>query len=440
MNEIPVGSFGIDFVIRNYINSVNSVVAKICDYDPEDNLVFMALNNLASKMYKNKTSLLLYSDVKKIINEILPRETYSNSLLKILAEEDILSIIKMDGEKKIRFTYERMSDFFIANHILYNTSEEQLASFISPDFCLSNKGILEMLAILIPEKYNGKEITNYICNENETEIYQAFIKSIQWRAPNTITKTTIRLIEYCLCEASYIFEVLDALLAISTDATNPLNINFLSQRLSKINQIRRDYIFSYFLLEGWERESIVKMMITSALYEDISYYDEESLFLYSLLLAWFCSATDRRVRDYSSKALTRILIQIKNRLIDFLKAVIYVNDEYIVERSVSSIYASLLYLQESNTTKKVSEAIIKDKFIDCFDNIIIRDELRLIIELACLQDKSFLSEDELFDIQNKKSGNKFCKIDEEKYNEIIKKVPYDRPMINYVGTWYEDFQ
>ena len=28
MNEIPVGSFGIDFVIRNYINSVNSVVAK----------------------------------------------------------------------------------------------------------------------------------------------------------------------------------------------------------------------------------------------------------------------------------------------------------------------------------------------------------------------------------------------------------------------------
>lgn len=440
MNEIPVGSFGIDFVIRNFINNINNVVARICDYDPEDNFVFITLNNLASKMYKNKTSFLLYSDVKKIINEILPRETYSNSLLKILAEEDILSIIKMDGEKKIRFTYERMSDFFIANHILYNTSEEQLASFISPDFCLSNKGILEMLAILIPEKYIGKEITNYLCNETEKEIYLTFIKSIQWRAPNTITGNTIRLIEYCMCEASYIFEVLDALLSISTNATTPLNVKFLSQRLAKINQIRRDYVFSHYLLEGWNHESIVKMIITSALYEDISYYDEESLFLYSILLAWFCSATDRRVRDYSSKALTRILIQIKNRLIDFLKAVIYVNDEYIVERSVSSIYASLLYLQESNITREVSEVIIKDNLIDCFDNIIIRDELRLIIELAYLQDKSFLSEDELSTIQNKKSENKFTKVDEEKYNEIIKNEPYDRPMINYVGHWYEDFQ
>ena len=156
-----------------------------------------------------------------------------------------------------------------------------------------------------------------------------------------------------MCEASYIFEVLDALVSISTNATTPLNVKFLSQRLAKINQIRRDYVFSYYLLEGWNHESIVKMIITSALYEDISYYDEESLFLYSILLAWFCSATDRRVRDYSSKALTRILIQIKNKLSDFLKATIYMNDEYIVERSVSSIYASLLYLQESNISSSL---------------------------------------------------------------------------------------
>ena len=440
MNEIPVGSFGINFVIRNFINSVNNTVARICDYDPEDNLVLTTLNNLASKMYENKTSLLLYSDASIIVNEILPRETYSNSLFKILFEEDILSIIKINGQKKIRFTYERMSDFFVANHILMNISEEKLYSFISPDFCISNKGILEMLAILLPEKFNGKEITNYLCHETESEIYLAFIKSIQWRAPNTITENTIRLVDYCLYKGKQIFEVLDALLAISTNINNPLNVNFLSQRLSKINQVRRDYVFSYYLLEGWDGETIVKMIITSALYEDISYYDEESLLFYSILLAWFCSATDRRVRDYSSKALTRVLIQIKNKLPDFLKSVIYVNDEYIVERSVSSVYACLLYIQEASISRKVSEIIIKDKLIDSFDNIIIRDELRLIIELACLQDKSFLSEDELSIIQNKQTRNKFCKVDEEKYKEIIKKEPYNRPMINYVGYWYEDFQ
>lgn len=440
MNEIPVGSFGINFVISNFINSVNDVVAKICDYDPDDDLVSITLNMLASKMYENRTSLLSYSEVKKIINEILPRETYSNSLFKILTEEDILSIIKIGDEKKIRFTYERMSDFFIAMHILNSVSDEKMNTFISPDFCISNKGVLEMLAILIPEKYYGKEITNYLCNETESEIYLAFITSIQWRATNTITDNTIRLIEYCLRKTNLNFEVLDALLAISTNVNNPLNVNFLSQVLSSIKQMRRDYVFSYYLLEGWNRESIVKMIITSALYEDIFYYDEKSLFMYAILLAWFCSATDRRVRDYSSKALTRILIQIKNKLADFLKATIYINDEYIVERAVSSVYAALLYIQESDITKKVSDLIIKEDLIDYFDNIVIRDELRLIIELACLQDTSFLSESDLLVIQNKKSKNKFVKVNEEKYKEIIKNEPYNRHMINYVGHWYEDFQ
>lgn len=440
MKEMPIGSFGINLVISNFINSVNDIVARSCDYDPDDDLVSITLNMLASKMYENKTSLLLYSDVKKIINEILPRETYSNSLFKILTEEDILSIIKIGGEKKIRFTYERLSDFFIANHILKNTSDEKMYSFFSPDFCFANKGILEMLAILIPEKYYGKEITDYLCHETEEYIYIAFINSIQWRASDTITNNTIRLIEYCLSETNYSFEVFDALLATSTNTDSPLNVNFLSQILSKLNQMRRDYFLSSYLLDGWNRESIVKIIITSALFEDISYYDEKSLFLYCILLAWLCSATDRRVRDYSSKALTRILIQIKNKLADFLKATIYRYDDYIVERSVSSVYAALLYIQESDITQKVSDMIIKDNLIDYFDNILIRDEIRLIIELACLLDTSFLSENDLSVIQNKKSKNKFIKVDEDKYKEIIKNKPYNSHMINYVGHWYEDFQ
>ena len=432
--SFPKGQIGLLNVFKNFTKMKNSKISKKCDIDEEDNILEKVFLLITNKMLENKSRFLLYADFKQIVTSVYSVNSFSKSLMNILEKESVITKMKNQNQIRIRFSYDRLTDYYIAESILSYGYKEYLEN---EEFTEANPSIIEMLSILLPEINQDVEILDYSSSKVFSE---AFINGLCWRSPNSITKKTNFYVKKLLSSNDYSLKVMSSLISMAVTPNNQLNSMFISDLLSENSMCERDVFFVYYLISDYSSKNSAWQLINRACFSDLANYTEEALFLWCIILSWFCSSSDRRVRDQSSKALTRVLWYcpiLCKRLYEFFRDV---DDDYIIERLIQAIYSSFLLSKNKTDIENFAKYLIDNKILEQYSNIIIHDSFRLIIELAYLYNPTFLSKDDYNRVIKITSSLKFEKVEESIFCDLIKEEPFNDPDINFVGHWYTDFQ
>ncbi|MBE9046965.1 hypothetical protein IQ255_21585 [Pleurocapsales cyanobacterium LEGE 10410] len=405
---IPLGSLGFTDVLRLLLEEKNKRIAGVCRYDQRDDKVTKAVNALAKKMAEEKTRILPRETALAIVDQIFSVDDSDRSLFIQLEKEGLIALIEQKsrplalGQWFCRFTFERIADFLIALFLLEEIEVSQLnitklngiesahevSDIIIPDISdetfQENKGLLEALSIILPEKFKI-ELTDII---HKIDRYKQLLPSIssgfQWRAIDSFSAKTRELVEEGLSNPNCCSIIFDSLFGVAVIPSHPLNAKFIDELLDKQDLTTRDPFWCYLLYKDFENKKGAWRLIEWSLKADLSSFSEETSCLWALFLSWCCAASDRRVRDRATKGLTRLFIShpgvIEINLIRFLD----VDDDYVLERVALSAYSSILLVGDNFLLQELANTIYTLVFDtdNVPENALVRDWLRLIMELA----------------------------------------------------------
>ena len=427
-DSIPEGKSGFFGILRFCLEYKNKVISDICDIDPNQNNIQVALTNIASKMFDHKTKHLEYNIAKEICENVVGSHSYQTSLLCNLEKEGLISFFtRRDDpleEKRTfcRFTFERISDFLIAESILNSiSSEEDIYVILADEWISDDKGLLEALSIIIPETGDYSEILDY-CNFENNLLIESFISGIEWREKSSISDRTIYWFEKLLNSRNgeVVQKLFRTLISLSIIPENILNAKYLNNLLLRRELCNRDAFWTYFLIEEFETNQSVWTIIEWACHAELDNFSRESKFLWLVILCWFTSCSDRRIRDKSSKGIVRLLcsdlLNCKKLLVLFFE----IDDDFILERIVQAVYSTLLLDKSKTYISEIASYIIENNLISKHDNVLINEGLRLIIELSYTTNCLDISEIRVEEIRKTCSGRKFKIYEEEQCIDILK--------------------
>ena len=351
---------------------------------------------------------MLTGEARKLFKKHDPNENIGEPLFDKLLHEGVLSEDisygpEDRGKPLIRFTYERFSDYFIAQQILEPYNLETIDSVFSVDQPLGKvilehgyyqyAGILEALAIIIAEKYN-KELADLLpcdadANIAEWQIAEIFLNTVIWRTPSSFSDRTLELLNQVKGSGND-NRALDILLRLSTEPSHPWNARLIHKKLIDKEIAERDRLWSIYVAFGYSSEeddgleSIVRTIIEWSCFADIEEIEEERIRLCAITLLWFLTTPNRKVRDRSTKSLVRILSKYPSLLPDLLNEFNSINDLYLVERLYAVTYGIICNITDPQIISCIAVLVFEFVFKDGkpIPHILLRDYARGILELA----------------------------------------------------------
>ena len=409
--DFPKGFNGVSALFSQYFNNLDKKFAeKRIDYKYR-NVVSAAVKLLAFPVFEAEYNLLKMQDADKIIQQHFPGCPY---LLADLIDNNVLLKTKSqysdEKEDCVVFSYQRISDFIIAREIVAKYQDWELfAENINTDKALrsifvdnhwSFKGILEAMAILIPEKY-AREITDVIrfIPEEEYErtyytcldtISEAQINSLCWRSIESINKEAIRQFlgsSYCSIDSDGWYY---KLVELSTIPNHPFNADYFHALMMGLTMPKRDGIFQSFFngCAGYDDDKCanpLRRLIDWAWSDGVSEKaDPESARLAAIMLCWLLSSTYIKHRDEATKALVNLLSEQVDVLIDTLRLFEDVDDMYVYERLYAVAYGVALRTSSRNGLTNLARYVYKTifKHNNPPKDVLLRDHARNIVEYA----------------------------------------------------------
>ena len=409
--DFPKGFNGVSALFSQYFNNLDKKFAeKRIDYKYR-NVVSAAVKLLAFPVFEAEYNLLKMQDADKIIQQHFPGCPY---LLADLIDNNVLLKTKSqysdEKEYCVVFSYQRISDFIIAREIVAKYQDWELfAENINTDKALrsifvdnhwSFKGILEAMAILIPEKY-AREITDVIrfIPEEEYErtyytcldtISEAQINSLCWRSIESINKEAIRQFlgsSYCSIDSDGWYY---KLVELSTIPNHPFNADYFHALMMGLTMPKRDGIFQSFFngCAGYDDDKCanpLRRLIDWAWSDGVSEKaDPESARLAAIMLCWLLSSTYIKHRDEATKALVNLLSEQVDVLIDTLRLFEDVDDMYVYERLYAVAYGVALRTSSRNGLTNLARYVYKTifKHNNPPKDVLLRDHARNIVEYA----------------------------------------------------------
>jgi hypothetical protein len=407
--EMPAGLQGVTAVFNFFIESVNEKLSKphLLDFDPASRPVQKAVNNFVDAMMRSGKTWLPRGEAQEIINSLLPRSGYQNSLFRHLLAEGVIAEdrVLIDFERGewldcVHFSYERLSDHLLTKRLLdEHLDMEDPASAFAPEHpigallkdesaCWVNRGVVEALCIQLPERV-GQELLDCAPRcAGWRPALEAFIESLVWRRPEATGETTLKHINERIIHSEELHhDYLDALLTVSSSPEHPFNADFLDRNLSELSLADRDAWWSIYLHERYSRDghSAVHRLIDWAWSTaDKSHISDESIRLCATALTWVLTTSNRFARDRATKALVSLLTPRIGVLRVVLEQFWEVNDPYVAERLYAVAYGCAL----RSTDERAVRELAVDTYRQVFENdeppahILLRDYARGVVELA----------------------------------------------------------
>jgi hypothetical protein len=407
LTRVPSGLQGITAIFEFFIDSVNLKLARpdALDFDERSRLVFQAVHALADEMATRRTEYLPLEDAKLLVNRLLPRDGYENSLFRHIESEGIVTVVpdrrthdESEWTESVHFTYQRFSDHMIVQRLLdrYLDKENPRQSFSKQrtlgkllrdeHACWTNRGLLDALMVQVPE-LTGRELPDLA--PHITELYptrQAFVESIVWRASNSFSEATDRYVnEHVLAYRGTFEDFWDGLLTAATTPNHPFNADRLHKILASFRMPERDVWWSVFLHTEWGRGRGVDRLIQWAWEEnDKSVFDADVLRLAGITLAWFFTSSNRYLRDRATKALVRVC----EKRIDVLRQIVgqlrSVDDPYVTERLYAVAYGCAMRTTDTTGLAQLAQDVYRTMFASGQPPpyILLRDYARGVIEVA----------------------------------------------------------
>lgn len=397
--RLPRGFHGVVKAFEQYVEGVNSKVAKSIDYNVRRNLVSLALKQLAHRMVEDQRAWLAYDVAEGLVNVLLPGRDYSRSLFAqllgegLLIEEKTWSDTESQSVTVVQIGYERLSDYLCVESLLdrhLQTAEPSkvfgTGGPLDVDALLttwSRPGFHEALHILVAER-TGQELISLVPALAEAHFTpHVFLNSLIWRDPEAVTPQAMA---YLLSlKASHTAEVIDTLVTLATIPGHPLNVVYTDTLLRQDNMATRDAWWTIGLNELWGRKSAVDRVIQWAnqLWPRTELTDEAAEMSASIV-AWLLPSSNRFLRDHATKALVRILTwrpAVIDRLIDRFSTV---DDAYVAERVLAAAYGAAMRTTDSIGVTVVAHRTHAKVFADGRPrpHILLREYARGIIKRA----------------------------------------------------------
>lgn len=398
--EIPKGVEGITSILELLVNSINKKLSSPneFDYDRSYNLVQKIIDEIIQYKISNNCILIPYDTAFELVESLCSNYiTKKGKFLEALISEGLFTKnINSKKEEVVYFSFERYEDHLIAGYLLKDIVNIQLPipsgapilSFISDNNTLwLNKGVIDALAIQIPEKYD-KELFEIVSNDlvESEPIHDSFIESFLWRKPSSFSiDKTLKYLNTVFKYYGVFEHFIDNVISITNIPNHPFNAKWLYQLLFKKSMSERDNFWTLYINENYSDNSSIHKLIDWAWNKNqINYVSEESRKLSAITLCWFLASSNRNLRDYTTKALISLLRNHLKILLELLDLFIDVSDPYISERLFCVIYGCVLQSDNLEFYKELCEKIYfyifnKEKV---YPNILLRDYARNIIEYA----------------------------------------------------------
>jgi hypothetical protein len=354
LSRVPSGLEGVTAIFDFFIESVETKLSSSTelDYDPASHRTRRAIAGLARGMADAGTPWLPREDAAAIVDQVLPRDSFEQSLFRHLLSEGVLLEDRQYAEGKwkdvIHFCYERLAEHMIASQLLDDHLDSQHVAdsfapgtplghyWATPQTAAFNQGLLDAFAVQLPERV-GVELHDVVQHiATSIPLQSAFIESLLWRDPRAITQSTDGAVTAILggtygmeCR----FQLLDALVMLGTKDGHPFNADRLHGILWPIAMADRDAWWSTYLHLQWNQKGAASVLIHWAGSPDsMPHVDDESLFRAATILAWCLSTPNRYVRDKATKALVMLIGQRIGVIRRLLNRFSGVNDPYVAER------------------------------------------------------------------------------------------------------------
>ncbi|MDO9399238.1 MAG: hypothetical protein Q7T79_00915 [bacterium] len=401
--RIPKGYGGITSIIDFFLASVDEKLShpSFFDYQPASGkqLVKKVINALIQHKLQNDLSIIPYDSAVDIANSIVTRYSAKKGFIDNLISEGVLSkniYWKNNNEDIIYFAYERFEDHLTTAYLLESYLDKSnpeiafqdqgaLAQYVNHIY--RYQGIVEALSIQLPEKIN-KELYELVSDEKKSNraIVEAFVKSLIWRKPETITEKVKDYVNQQVLVDDYTFDLFFQMVySVSSDPDHFFNANSLHRFLMKFSLADRDAMWTTYLHHKDDEVSAMQRLMDWALHDcNKNYLSAESRLLACKALAWLFTSTNIGFRGVATKALVCVLennLPIVTRLlVDFHT----VNDPYVYERILAAAYGTVLRSVDLNGLTELSEFILTTVFEkeEVYPNVLVRDYARNIIEYA----------------------------------------------------------
>jgi hypothetical protein len=417
----PKGHHGLQRIFSFLLDSVNEKLQRPdeLDFAEGELIVQRAVNAIADEMLVNNAFVLFRAKVEALLNEILPRAGYSQSLLRKLIGEGVLAddLHWPDrGDEPIhviRFGYERMADYQFARRLLdchlqgdspdnvFADSGPFARIFHAHKAVRRRRGLLSALIVLVPER-TGKELSEWMPALQTTPGFvEAFLESLPWREGEHVTQHAIGFIETLLAEGdprtaahSTADEVLERILLMAPQPDHPLNARWLHARLLALPIAERDLVWSTFLHRSWQaqqqhRPSVIGRLIEWAWPENLddepsAGLDDQVGSLAATVLIWCLTSSNRYVRDRATKALVCVLRARLNIVPALLADFDGVDDPYVLERLYCAIFGAVLASNDLKQIGTTAFAVYRRVFEKERPpaHVLLRDYARCTVEYA----------------------------------------------------------
>ena len=248
-------------------------------------------------------------------------------------------------------------------------------------------GLIEALCIQIPERTGEELVTLASKLLDRWDIDEAFRQSVIWRRPDSISKSTLNVLNELIKTQEDSDATLDVLLTIATLEGHPFNAEFLDKNLRRKSMPDRDSQWSTYLHSAWawDESGAVRRIVDWALRvtEDTN-LEENTVDLCSIPLAWMFTTSNRFLRDRATKALISLLtdqLDAATRLVDRFSDV---DDPYVVERIYAVAYGVAMRSHDAIGVGKLSSLVYERVFSNGTPpaHILLRDYARGVIERA----------------------------------------------------------
>ena len=384
-------------VFDNYFSSINAKIADEFGYRFALNYVQKILNKLAEEIFRNNTQSLTYEDAIQVVDA----HTYSlnaDTFLQALIDENLLTSYQnqKDNSEILYFSYERFYDYLTAKFICNDSAvKSDLAGSLSCDISsvrykgqYLSQGALSILTVLIPIKFKV-ELFELV---DKDKIYQnysfglAFIDGLYWRDRSNFDFGKCKdYINNGLLRYDDLFaKLIDLHYKVAGKENHPLNANKLHEWLSRYALADRDTFWTTHISSGYlSEDSAIYTLIDWAKKQGFSEsLTNTSRYLVAVALSWIFTSTNIKLRDNATIALTRLLQNHVHVAVQLLSTFQEVDDPYVFERVLASVYGAILSSQSHEAIDEISSFLIDQIFAqeEVYPNVLVRDFARNIIE------------------------------------------------------------
>ena len=357
----PVGEEHIGDVFERYLQWKAARIVSRLKLDPLTKCVEAALDAFSQALADDNCDSLARDRSAQIIDEFAPTqhewpETLFGQLLSegVLTRDLAWTAFAAAPIEVIRFTYQRFADYRVGSVLLkaLGSDPARLRKALAGGQPLRKRvlkapaGWIEALAVQVPERFNIELLDAAqwrLDSFTKLQWDRAFVRSIAARRPSTVTTRSHELLTLVQQRNRGLFNlVLETLLEVAPCPEHPLNADWLHTVLKGWSMPARDVNWSIPTYFTFDSDGGLDRLIRWAARGPYHNCPNEVVELAGVPLVWTFTSPNRRMRDYTTKALTKLISGNLSVLASLIQRFEGVNDPYVVERLAVVSHGAIL--------------------------------------------------------------------------------------------------